>query len=74
MNAEYHGAACPPGNQFARGRKPKTVAIVAKPTASHRDGDAELTEEAGLATREPDSECSANIATLDRQQRAVGKR
>ena len=34
--AGYHGAACPPGIQFASGRNPRTVATIAKAKAGHR--------------------------------------
>src|SRR5215207_6961643 len=53
-NAEYHGAAGPPGSQFASGRKPKIVASMANAMANQRERDRGGKARSGLATGEPD--------------------
>ena len=73
-NAEYQGAAWPPGSQFTIGRKPQTVPRTANATANHRVGDRECEVESTLATRNLTVRRDRQATVLDRQPyEAVGQ-
>src|SRR5215207_4622331 len=63
MNAEYHGAPCPPGSQFAIGRTPKIAPSAANATANHRERNRGNAAVFWLAKREELGKAAAALLT-----------